>query len=93
MYNAVGNALIEEAPIGAGGSVTLDTEHLAAGSYYVAFSGIGGGLATSSGSVMTYVPGSFTVPEAPTWAMMALGFVGLGYVAFKRAKRDFPAMM
>lgn len=26
-----------------------------------------------------------TIPEAPTWAMMMLGFVGLGYAAFRRS--------
>jgi probable HAF family extracellular repeat protein len=28
------------------------------------------------------------VPEPSTWAMMALGFAGLGYVAFRRAKKE-----
>jgi hypothetical protein len=27
------------------------------------------------------------VPEAPTWAMITLGFSGLGFVAFRRAKK------
>jgi hypothetical protein len=26
------------------------------------------------------------VPEPSTWAMMMLGFVGLGFAAFRRAK-------
>jgi hypothetical protein len=31
---------------------------------------------------------SATVPEASTWAMMLLGFGGLGYAAYRRAKAD-----
>jgi hypothetical protein len=27
-----------------------------------------------------------SVPEPSTWAMMVLGFAGLGYAAFRRAK-------
>lgn len=27
------------------------------------------------------------VPEPSTWAMMMLGFAGLGYAAFRRASR------
>jgi hypothetical protein len=31
-----------------------------------------------------------SIPEASTWAMMILGFVGLGYAGFRRAGRDSP---
>ncbi|MBV8797122.1 MAG: PEP-CTERM sorting domain-containing protein, partial [Hyphomicrobiales bacterium] len=27
-----------------------------------------------------------SIPEASTWTMMVLGFAGLGYAAFRRAK-------
>jgi len=39
-----------------------------------------------SGSA-TYAVNS-VIPEAPTWAMMALGFAGLGYAAFRRRKTN-----
>jgi len=35
---------------------------------------------------------STTVPEASTWAMMALGFAGLGFVAFRRPRRNSAAI-
>jgi PEP-CTERM motif len=31
-----------------------------------------------------------TVPEASTWAMMTLGFAGLGYAAFRRSAKSGP---
>ena len=31
------------------------------------------------------------VPEPSTWAMMLLGFMGLGYAGYRRAKRNAPA--
>jgi PEP-CTERM motif len=31
------------------------------------------------------------VPEPSTWAMMLLGFAGLGYVGYRRAKRNSSA--
>ena len=31
-----------------------------------------------------------SIPEPATWAMMLLGFVGLGYAGFRRARRDSP---
>ena len=56
------------------------TEILGPGTYYVEITGtnnvsklgVGGSVITSN------------VPEPGTWAMMALGFAGLGYVAFRR---------
>jgi PEP-CTERM motif len=38
---------------------------------------------------VSFAPTSFgviTVPEASTWAMMLIGFAGLGFGAFRRAK-------
>ena len=55
------------------------TETLGPGDYTVIITGTAhralgvGGTVTTSG-----------VPEPSTWAMMALGFVGLGYAAFRR---------
>jgi hypothetical protein len=31
-----------------------------------------------------YTPAALTVPESSTWAMMALGFAGLGYAGYRR---------
>ena len=32
-----------------------------------------------------------SIPEPSTWAMMLLGFAGLGYAGYRRAKRNSPA--
>ena len=64
----------------AGAYATALTEILGPGTYYVEITGrnnvttlgVGGSVITS------------TVPEPSTWAMMALGFIGLGYAAFRR---------
>lgn len=43
------------------------------------------------GAVQSYsdfsISGSTTVPEPSTWAMMASGFSGLGYAAYRRRRR------
>jgi hypothetical protein len=46
------------------------------GTVNVAKLGVGGTVTTS------------TVPEPSTWAMMVLGFMGLGYAAFRRRKTN-----
>jgi hypothetical protein len=33
------------------------------------------------------------VPEPSTWAMMILGFAGLGYVAYRRQKKNAVALV
>jgi hypothetical protein len=43
------------------------------------------GPASQQGSLLTNVSVS-TVPEASTWAMMVLGFAGLGFAGYRRAK-------
>lgn len=47
--------------------------------------GPGGGSTITAGLTNT----SFTrgIPEPSTWAMMAIGFVGLGYAAFRRSSK------
>ena len=31
---------------------------------------------------------AWTVPETSTWAMLALGFAGLGFAGWRRVRRD-----
>jgi PEP-CTERM motif-containing protein len=44
------------------------------------------GGTVSGGQSTTFSPISPAVPEPSTWAMMALGFVGLGFVGYRRAR-------
>jgi hypothetical protein len=59
------------------GSALLD-----AGNYYLQISGIGGGSAGYGGNLTTAQIGA--VPEPTTWAMMLIGFAGLGFMAYRR---------
>jgi PEP-CTERM motif len=42
---------------------------------------------TDRGQMFTFTLVSGAVPEPSTWAMMALGFAGLGYAGYSRARR------
>jgi PEP-CTERM motif len=58
-----------------------DYEVLVTGTSHTTALGVGGSVITAA------------VPEPSTWAMMALGFMGLGYAAFRRnAKGRAPAI-
>jgi hypothetical protein len=59
---------------GFGGSTIL-----AAGNYYLNISGAGGGTSGYGGNLSVRA-----VPEPSTWAMMILGFVGVGFMAYRR---------
>ena len=59
---------------GFGGSTLLE-----AGNYYLEFTGIGGGSAGYGGTLSVSA-----VPEPSTWAMMILGFFGVGFMAYRR---------
>jgi len=61
---------------GFGGSAILT-----AGNYYLDISGIGGGTSGYGGTLSTSVS---AVPEPSTWAMMILGFFGVGFMAYRR---------
>jgi PEP-CTERM motif len=45
----------------------------------------------STGNVTVTASAIEVVPEPSTWAMMLLGFMGLGYAGYRRAKRNSPA--
>ena len=62
-----------------GGQVTL-----AAGDYFLEFTGDAGATASYGGTVNTVA----AVPEPATWAMMILGFVGVTVMAAKRRRND-----
>jgi hypothetical protein len=53
---------------------------LAAGDYFLDFSGDAGATAAYGGTINTVA----AVPEASTWAMMLLGFFGLGVVSMRK---------
>ncbi len=44
--------------------------------------------ATAAALITGYADHMVAVPEPATWAMMTLGFAGLGYAAFRRARKD-----
>jgi PEP-CTERM motif-containing protein len=72
---------------GSAASVTLATLKLDGGAgsptYYLVFTGTSKGNMSVGGTVST----SPSVPEPATWAMMLLGFTGLGYAAFRRSAK------
>ena len=63
------------------GSTTLDN-----GLYYLQVSGTGGANASYGGDITT-VAGA--VPEASTWAMMLLGFAGIGLLGLRKRRGSF----
>jgi hypothetical protein len=60
---------------GFGGSAVL----AAPGDYYLDLTGTGGGSAGYGGTLSVSA-----VPEPSTWAMMILGFFGVGFMAYRR---------
>jgi PEP-CTERM motif len=60
-----------------GGSALLD-----AGSYYLNISGVAGATAGYGGNLSTTQVGA--IPEPATWAMMLLGFAGMGFMAYRK---------
>jgi hypothetical protein len=53
---------------------------------------IGGPGAAISVSLTNFATVTSGVPEPSTWAMMALGFIGLGYAAVRRGSKDRSAL-
>jgi hypothetical protein len=66
------------------GSAILD-----AGGYYLEFTGTGGGTAGYGGNLTTAAVAA--VPEPATWAMMILGFFGVGGLAMVKRRRESQA--
>jgi len=66
---------------GFGGSAIL-----AAGNYYLDISGTGGGTSGYGGNLS--VASVTATPEPATWAMMLLGFAGIGFVAYRRRSQN-----
>jgi hypothetical protein len=59
---------------GFGGSATLD-----AGKYFLQINGVGGGTSGYGGTLSVAA-----VPEPATWAMMILGFLGIGAMGMRK---------
>jgi hypothetical protein len=51
------------------------------GNYYADVSGLGGATAGYTGGIATV---QAAIPEPSTWAMMILGFAGVGFMAYRR---------
>jgi PEP-CTERM motif len=83
--------LLESAALTFSGSAYTASfsDTLGPGTYYAEITGtINSKLLGIGGTVTT-----LDVPEPSTWAMLALGFMGLGYAAFRRnTKREAPAL-
>jgi hypothetical protein len=51
---------------------------------------IGGGNPFADGEVVISFMGTVpTVPEPSTWAMMLLGFAGIGFMAYRRKSKQY----
>jgi len=62
--------------------------------YSLVFNTLGGNLvfndlgpATQQGTLLADVTVSYAVPEPSTWAMMVLGFAGVGFMAYRRKNK------
>jgi hypothetical protein len=81
-----GGTLLDSAPLAFSGSAYTASfsEVLGPGTYYAEITGtVNVPLLGVGGTVTT----SAAVPELSTWAMMAFGFVGLGYAAVRRSSK------
>jgi len=52
--------------------------------YYLVFTGSSQGNMSVGGTVST---SPSPIPEPATWAMLVIGFMGLGYAAFRRSAK------
>jgi hypothetical protein len=63
-----------------GCQILAGTALLDEGNYYLQLSGVAGTTAGYGGDLTSVA----AVPEASTWAMMILGFAGVGFMAYRR---------
>ena len=47
-----------------------------------------GGELTSRGQTLVFSTGTNGIPEPSTWAMVAIGFAGLGFAAYRGRRRS-----
>jgi PEP-CTERM motif-containing protein len=90
--SAGGDDLLVLGPANATANCGLDCQGfggnaiLTAGLYYLQIEGFAGGTAGYGGTISTANVGA--VPEPSTWAMMVLGFAGIGYMAMRKRRRE-----
>jgi hypothetical protein len=51
---------------------------------------LGSKIALSAKNTLSFDFSIFVVPEPSTWAMLLLGFEGLGFVGYRRTRRAKP---
>ncbi len=56
------------------------------GNYFVELKGTEAGTSSYAIHIGTTVTTTGAVPELSTWAMMAVGFVGLGFAGYRKAR-------
>ena len=59
---------------------------LGPGAYYLQLSGTGGGTSGYGGNLSATQVGA--VPEPATWAMLLIGFAGVGFMAYRRRNQN-----
>ena len=84
----VGNVVVI-GPVAASPNCGLDCQGfggnavLAAGTYFLDISGSGGGTSGYGGTLSVAA-----IPEPATWAMLVLGFAGVGFMAYRRKNKS-----
>lgn len=78
-----GLTTLASAILGSSNSLNLDNVSLGAGEYRLAFDGSGAVNAAATGNFTFYVA---AVPEPATWALMLIGFAGVGMALRFRRK-------
>jgi hypothetical protein len=52
------------------------------------FATTGGAFVLTSAGDATFTATTTAIPEPSTWAMMALGFAGLGFLGYRKTRSD-----